>query len=192
MGARPGQKRSKARRLRLIKELASGKHATATDAALAVGYPPKTAAANASAVVKEIRETFPAALARLGFNPETIILEILVPALKAMQKKFAQSKGEFTDERTVEDWETRLRATDMLMKASGAYDNDKAGDGEPAKLIINISNMADGPKHSDDPIPVQGKVITDTPVHPPFTSPKKEDPSISSHSPNPDDGTDCC
>ena len=177
------------RRKAFLKALASGKHKSATQAAIAVGYPPETASQNASLALKDARENYPEMLARLGVTNESIYKRWLEPALNATETKFFQRAGKVTDEREVINWETRTRALDMLHKITGAY--EAAKDDAPTSITINLINAAelDVARLSDAKLVDSPKPSTQTP---PFTSPKKEDPAISSHSPDSDDGTDCC
>jgi len=177
------------RRKAFLKALASGKHKSATQAAIAVGYPPETASQNASLALKDARENYPEALARLGFTPETIIRRYLKPALEATDRRDHVIDGEIVQGPEHPVWQTRTNALDMTLKIAGAYETAKSKDDAPSRIEIQIINMAD-PDQSAEVINVQGKSLQDHSHTPPFTSPKKQDPSISSRSPDTDDGND--
>ena len=177
------------RRKAFLKALASGKHKSATQAAIAVGYPPETASQNASLALKDARENYPEALARLGFTPESIIKKYLKPALEATDRRDHVIDGKIVQGPEHPVWQTRMNALDKTFKMMGAYETAK--DDAPTSITINVMNAADlNVSRLKDAIPVGApKPSTQTP---PFTSPTKEDPPISSHNPDPDDGTDCC
>jgi len=180
------------RKLRLAQNLASGKFRSNYQAAIAAGYAPGATAKDAARrVLKEMQEFYPETLAELGLTPEAIILNCLVPALNATDRRDFVYKGIIKQGPEHPAWHTRLTAVDMVFKITGAYDDAQRKDAVPTISVTGLPSCQSIERRSDL-IETQAKVITDTPVHPPFTSPKKQDPPISSHSPDPDDGTDCC
>ena len=186
MPATKKAKRSRSRRIALIKRIMEAKDDSPKDAAIAVGYSPETASTNAHAAIKMIRETYPDAIHRMGYGPEKIIAEVLAPALKANETRYFQAKGLVTDEREVINWETRLRAADLIIRAS-----DTKKDNVPSNILIQVSilGQSDQSKVIDAqpvPLPIQH------PQPPLFTSPVQEDPRPSSHSPDPEIENDCC
>ena len=129
------------RKRRLLQNLVSGKFPSNYKAAIAAGYAPGATAKNAaSRVLKEARQNLPELLDRMGLTNEALISRHLVPALNADEIRLAQKDGKFTDSAAVPDWSTRIRALEMTLQLSGAFDEGKGAEAAPAAMTIQILN----------------------------------------------------
>ena len=120
----------------------------ATQAALKAGYSVRCAPQAAYQATRSIRERIQGALFEAGLTPEGLVHKHLLPALGAMETKFAQSEGSFTDERNVIAWGPRLKAIELTAEMGGYMaprELEKAeGEGKFPK-VIDVSNMRSRP-----------------------------------------------
>src|SRR5215469_11569748 len=131
------------RKRRLLQNLASGKFHSNYQAAIAAGYAPGATAKNAaSRVLKEARETYPEALARLGLTPDAIIRKYLKPALEAADWRDFIIDGTITPGPEHPAWETRTKALDMLHKILGAYQSHSEGTETGASITVQFASIA--------------------------------------------------
>jgi len=118
-----------------------------------------------------MRENYRESLDRLGFTPEYIITEYLVPALNALETKFAQFKGEFTDEREVINWDARLRALDIALKIMGAYDGQRKPADAPTEITVSVLTYGQSIERPSDVIETPGQSYIRHPRTPPLLPP---------------------
>ena len=107
------------RQLKVIEARAQGK--TLKESGVAAGYSPKNAAQSAYQAIAGMRGRMTALLDEPGLGEEVGIENYLKPALDAEQTIYAQKDGKFKDKRTLINWNTRMRALDMLFKLHGSY-----------------------------------------------------------------------
>lgn len=79
------------------------------------------------------------------------LIEIyLKPALSASETKHSQYRGQFTDEREVIAWDTRLRALDIAFRLHGGYKQAQDEDKDSGDIVVQIVNIGGNVQVNND------------------------------------------
>jgi len=91
------------------------------EAAVKAGYPIKNAAQSAYQALRQMRGRVPELMDELGISERELIDKHLRSLLTAKRTIFAQKDGKFTDKRTVDALETRIRALELAFLLHGSH-----------------------------------------------------------------------
>ena len=92
-----------------------------TKSAIIAGYAPKHAAQAGYKAMELLKEKAPEVMARLGITLESVVEKKLVPLMNAVETKFAQHEGKFTDRVEVNALAIQLGAMRTALELLNAF-----------------------------------------------------------------------